>query len=105
MTEEEDFVVQEPYQPTDEEKKAIKELEAKGLTSDDWDSGKSQIKSFKENLREDMYEKQNELCVYCRCIASTSCIRSPIRNGFSCQKTYAYLAIGVTFTKAQQKYW
>ena len=66
MTEEEDFVVQEPYQPTDEEKKAIKELEAKGLTSDDWDSGKSQIKSFKENLREDMYEKQNELCVYCR---------------------------------------
>ncbi len=65
MTEEEDFVVQKPYQPTDEENKAIKELEAKGLTSDDWDSGKSQIKSFKENLREDMYEKQNELCVYC----------------------------------------
>lgn len=73
MTEEEDFVVQEPYQPTDEEKKAIKELEAKGLTSDDWDSGKSQIKSFKENLREDMYEKQNELCVYCRIHVSNAC--------------------------------
>ena len=51
MTEEEDFVVQKPYQPTDEEKKAIKELEDKGLVAADWDSGKSQIKSFKENLR------------------------------------------------------
>lgn len=66
MTQEEDFIVREPYQPTEEEKQAIAELESRGLTADDWDSTRKRIKSFKENLRNDMYEKQNGLCVYCR---------------------------------------
>lgn len=39
MNEQEDFVVQEPYQPTKKEKEAIKELEDKGLVADDWNSG------------------------------------------------------------------
>ena len=59
MTDLEDFIVQEPYQPTDGEKQAIKELTDKGLVASDWDSGKEQIKRFKKNLRDDMYEKQN----------------------------------------------
>ena len=74
MTEEEDFVVQEPYQPTDEEKKAIKELENKGLVAADWDSGKKYIKSFKKNLRKDMYNKQNKLCAFCRIHVPLACV-------------------------------
>ena len=40
MTDKEDFIVQEAYQPTEEEKQAIKELEDKdqGLVAEDWDS-------------------------------------------------------------------
>ena len=74
MTEREDFVVQEPYQPTDEEIKAIKELEDKGLDASDWDSGKKYIKSFKKNLRDDMYNKQNKLCAFCRIHVSLACV-------------------------------
>ncbi len=73
MTTQEDFVIQEPYRPTEEEKRAIAELEAKGLVAGDWDSGKKHIKSFKENLREDMYDKQNKLCAYCRIHVPKSC--------------------------------
>lgn len=76
MTEIEDFVISEPYQPTENEKRAIGELEDKdqGLVVDDWDSRKTYIKSFKENLREDMYKKQNELCAYCRIHVPLSCV-------------------------------
>lgn len=74
MTEREDFVVQEPYQPTDEEIKAIKELEDKGLDASDWDSGKKYIKSFKKNLRDDMYNKQNKLCAFCRIHVPLACV-------------------------------
>jgi len=74
MTELEDFVVEEPYQPTEEEKLAIKELENKGLVADDWGSGKKHIKSFKENLRKDMYRKQNKLCAFCRIHVPLACV-------------------------------
>lgn len=59
MTEQEDFIIQKPYQPKEEELLAISELKAKGLVPKDWDSGKNGIKSFKENLREYMYYEQN----------------------------------------------
>lgn len=74
VTEQEDFMVAEPYQPTQNEKNAIKELVDKGLVGDDWDSGKKYIKSFKANLREDMYEKQNKLCAYCRVHVPLACV-------------------------------
>lgn len=74
VTEQENFMVVEPYQPTQNEKNAIKELVDKGLVSDDWDSGKKYIKSFKDNLREDMYEKQNELCAFCRVHVPLACV-------------------------------
>lgn len=66
MTELEDFIVEKAYQPTEEEKQAISELESKGLTAKDWDSGKNGIKSYKKNLREYMYYEQNCRCAYCR---------------------------------------
>ncbi len=76
MTDKEDFIVQEPYQPTEEEKQAIKELENKeqGLIADDWDSKKTHIKSFKKNLRDDMYKKQNKLCAFCRIHVPLACV-------------------------------
>lgn len=66
-------MVQEPYKPTEEEQQAIAEMEAKGLVSGDWDSGKKHIKSFKKNLREDMYDKQNKRCAYCRIHVPKGC--------------------------------
>lgn len=66
MNEQEDFIVAKPYTPTEEEKKAIAELEAKGIEPKDWNSKKKGIVSFKNNLRKDMYAKQNKLCAYCR---------------------------------------
>lgn len=67
-------MVEEPYQPNEEEKQAIKELEKKGLVADDWDSGRKYIKSFKENLRKDMYRKQNKLCAFCRIHVPLACV-------------------------------
>lgn len=76
MTEEEDFVVQEPYQPTPDERQAISELESKelGIVAEDWDSGKKHIKNFKKNLRTDMYNKQNKLCAFCRIHVPLACV-------------------------------
>jgi len=74
VTEQEDFIVAESYQPTAEEIQAIKELEDKGLVADDWDSGKKYIKSFKANLRRDMYNKQNKLCAFCRIHVPLACV-------------------------------
>ena len=74
MTREEDFVIKTPYQPTDEEKQAITDLENKGLVADDWDSGKKDILSFKKNLRRDMYNKQNKRCAFCRIHVPSSCV-------------------------------
>ena len=74
MTDLEDFVIKEPYKPTPEEEQTIAELEAKGLAADDWDSGKRHIKSFKKNLRKDMYNKQNKLCAYCRIHVPEACV-------------------------------
>ena len=74
MTEREDFIVAEPYKPTEEENLAIKELEDKGLVADDWDSGKKHIKSFKNNLRHFMYRRQKGLCAFCRMNAPLSCV-------------------------------
>lgn len=73
MTELEDFIVQAPYQPSDEENAAISELKAKGLLPGDWSSGKSGIESFKENVREHMYYEQNCRCAYCRVELPKSC--------------------------------
>ena len=73
MTEFEDFVVQEPYQPTDEEKEAISELEKNGLMPKDWNSGKVGIESFKDHIREHMYEEQNYRCAYCRIELPIAC--------------------------------
>lgn len=82
MTDIEDFIVQEPYQLKEEEKKAIRELEEKeqGFVADDWDSGKTYIKSFKKNFRKDMYKKQNELCVYCRIHSPSACVPMHIEH-------------------------
>lgn len=66
MTEQEDFIVENAYQPTEEEKQAISELKSKGLTAKDWESGKKGIKSYKDNLRDYMYYEQNCRCAYCR---------------------------------------
>ena len=74
MTKEEDFLVYEPYKPTEMEQSAIKELEGKGLVAEDWDSGKKFIKSFKENLRKEMYRKQNKLCAFCRIHVPLACV-------------------------------
>ena len=74
MTAEEDFIVQDPYRPTKEEKQAIAELEANGVTAKHWDSKKKYIRSFKKNLREDMYEKQHKLCAYCRIHIPLACV-------------------------------
>ena len=74
MTEKEDFVVTEPYQPTMEEKQAIKKLTDNGLTAKSWDSKRKDIINFKKNLREDMYEKQNKLCAYCRIHVPLACV-------------------------------
>ena len=74
MTEQEDFIVTEPYQPTEDEKLAIAKLEATGIKAKNWDSKRKYIKSFKENLREYMYEKQNELCAFCRIHVPLSCV-------------------------------
>lgn len=76
MTDKEDFIIQEPYQPTEEERQAIKELEDKeqGLVAEDWDSQKTYIKSFKKNLRNDMYKKQNKLCAFCRIHVPSTCV-------------------------------
>lgn len=74
MTEKEDFVVRAPYEPTDEENKAIKEFDRIGLIAKHWDSKNKSIQSFKKNLREDMYEKQNKLCAYCRIHVPLACV-------------------------------
>ena len=74
MTQKEDFVVNEPYKPTKDEKLAIAKLEATGFKAKNWDSQRKFIKSFKENLREDMYEKQNGRCAFCRIYVPLSCV-------------------------------
>ena len=74
VTEQEDFIVAESYQPTADEIQAIKELEDKGLVADDWDSGKKYIKNFKANRRRDMYNKQNKLCAFCRIHVPLACV-------------------------------
>lgn len=66
MTVQEDFIIQEPYSPTPEELHAIEELKTKGLVPNDWNSQKVGIKSFKDNIRNEMYYKQNCRCAYCR---------------------------------------
>lgn len=73
MTELEDFIVQEPYSPTEEEKRAIAELEAKGLEAEDWSSPQKGIVSFKENMRKHMYYEQNCRCAYCRIELPIAC--------------------------------
>lgn len=74
MTKEEDFVVNEPYKPTEKEQSAIMELEGKGLVPKDWDSRKKYIQSFKKNLIHDMYNKQNKLCAFCRIHVPLACV-------------------------------
>lgn len=73
MDELDDFVVDVPYEPTEEELKAINKLKEKGLVSDDWDSGMNGIKSFKKHVREYMYYKQNFRCAYCRIQIPIAC--------------------------------
>ena len=76
MTNHEDFIIQEPYQPTEKEEQAIRELMNKkeGLIADDWNSQNRYIKSFKNNMRDDMYNKQNKLCAYCRIHLPSGCV-------------------------------
>lgn len=73
MTELEDYIVENAYQPTEEEKQAISELKTNGLTPKDWESQKNGIKSFKDNLREYMYYAQNCRCAYCRIELPIAC--------------------------------
>ena len=74
MTGEEDFIIEQPYQPTKAESEAISELVENGLNAKDWDSQKTSIKSFKKNLRHDMYNKQNQRCAYCRIHVPIACV-------------------------------
>lgn len=76
MTEKEDFVVSKPYQPTAKEVQAIEELRNSkhGIYAGDWNSNKMYIKSFKNNLRLDMYRKQNKLCAFCRIHIPSACV-------------------------------
>lgn len=48
MKESENFIVKEPYQPTEDEKKAIAELKAKGLKPQDWKSKKKVLSLSKK---------------------------------------------------------
>ena len=80
MTKLEDFIILEPYQPTEEEKLAVKELVDKGLIAADWNSRKKYVINFKKNLRNDMYEKQNKLCAYCRIHVPLACVPMPIEH-------------------------
>lgn len=73
MTQQEDFVITKPYVPTEEEAQAIAELESKGLDPHDWETGKKAIQSFKDHLRDYMFEQQNHRCAYCRMQLSTAC--------------------------------
>lgn len=66
MTRLEDFMITNPYQPTEEEQAAITKLEEKGLVAGDWDSTNNTISAFKDNMRTHMYYQQNKSCVYCR---------------------------------------
>lgn len=66
MTEVEDYIVQNPYQPTEKERLAIEELANKGLDSGDWNSKKTGIKEFKDHISDHMYFEQNCRCAYCR---------------------------------------
>lgn len=80
MTKLEDFIIQEPYLPTEEEKLAVQELVDKGLIAADWDSRKKYVMNFKKNLRKDIYEKQNKLCAYCRIHVPAACVPMPIEH-------------------------
>lgn len=62
----EDYIVQDPYQPTEKEKLAIEELTNRGLVPEDWNSNKVGITEFKDHIREYMYYEQNCRCAYCR---------------------------------------
>ena len=74
MNEQEDYIIQNPYHPTDAESLAISELTSKGLEPEDWSSQKVGITSFKDNLREHMWNEQNFRCAYCRIeIPMSSC--------------------------------
>ena len=74
MNEQEDYIIQNPYHPTDAESLAISELTSKGLEQEDWSSQKVGITSFKDNLREHMWNEQNFRCAYCRIeIPMSSC--------------------------------
>lgn len=66
MTEVEDYIVQNPYQPTEKERLAIEELANKGLDSGDWNSKKTGIIEFKNHISNHMYYEQNCRCAYCR---------------------------------------
>lgn len=73
MTKLEDYIIQNTYQPTEEEQHAIAELEAKGIDPKDWESKKKGIVSFKDNMREFMYYEQNCRCAYCRIEIPIAC--------------------------------
>ena len=62
----EDYIVTNPYQPTEDEKAAINKLEKRGLVAGDWESQSKGIVSFKNNLREHMFYQQKFRCAYCR---------------------------------------
>lgn len=66
----EDYIVTNPYQPTEDEKSAITKLEKRGLLADDWDSTNGNIKDFKDHIRSYMYHQQKHRCVYCRMMVS-----------------------------------
>lgn len=46
----EDYIVQDPYHPTEKEKLAIEELTNKGLVPGDWNSQKAGITEFKDHI-------------------------------------------------------
>lgn len=104
MTEEEDYIVQNPYHPTEKEKLAIEELANKGLDSGDWNSKKTGITEFKDHMREHMYYEQNCRCAYCRTELPIACCflqrdhivpKAHILNGCSNLAIYALLVINV----------
>ena len=51
MTEEEDYIVQNPYQPTEKERLAIEELAKQGMESGDWNSITTGTTEFNNHRR------------------------------------------------------
>ena len=73
MNELEDFIIRNPYVPTDDEQQAIDQLKVDGLIPKKWNSTQNGILSFKENIKKHLLDEQNSYCAYCRVEMNEGC--------------------------------